>query len=61
MDKFVIIFLILFILLLIVLGYSTSPPSQNEIQTLDYVRNLNSLDLFNYQKLSKSPHMYRNF
>lgn len=44
MDKFVIIFLFSFILLLLVLGYSTSPPSQNEIQTLDYVRNLDSLD-----------------
>tara|TARA_B100001287_G_C22681896_1_gene530953 strand:+ start:2465 stop:3331 length:867 start_codon:yes stop_codon:yes gene_type:complete len=44
MDKFVIIFLVLFIILLFILGSSDSNPSQNDIQTLEYVKNLDTID-----------------
>ena len=44
MDKIVIIFLVSLSLLLILLGASNSNPSQNDIQTLEYAKNLEILD-----------------
>jgi len=44
MEKLVIISLIAFTILLFILGSSNRVPSQKDIQTLEYVKNLNTMD-----------------
>ena len=59
MDIFVIILLVLFTILLFILGSTDSNPTQNDIQTLEYVKNLDFID--NNYKEFPYPQMSNGF